>query len=103
MFDKSYFDRVSDRGLHLISRIIGTGLTLGASLVVQVVKHLPAMQGTRVCSLGGEDPLEKSMATHSSILAWRSPHGQRSLLSYSPWGHKESDTTEQLHFHILFT
>ena len=35
------------------------------------------------------------MATHSSILAWRS-HGQRSLAGYSPWGHKESDMTEQL-------
>ena len=45
----------------------------GASLVVQVVKHLPAMQGTRVCSLGGEDPLEKGMATHSSILTGKIP------------------------------
>jgi len=40
-----------------------------ASLVVQMVKNLPAMQATQVQSLGGEDPLEK--ATHSSILAWR--------------------------------
>ena len=39
--------------------------------------------------LGGEDPLEKAMATHSSILAGKS-HGQRSLVGYSPWGHKES-------------
>ena len=44
-----------------------------ASLVVQRVKRLPAMQETRVRSLGQEDPLEKEMATHSSILAWRSP------------------------------
>ena len=36
------------------------------------------------------------MATHSNILAWRNPHGQRSLESYSPWGRKELDTTEQL-------
>ena len=42
-----------------------------ASLVAQVVKNLPAMQETRVQSLGQEDPLEKEMATHSSILAWR--------------------------------
>ena len=42
-----------------------------ASLVVQTVKNLAAMQDTRVGSLGGEDPLEKGMATHSSILAWR--------------------------------
>ena len=40
---------------------------------VQSVKSLPAMQETRVLSLGQEDPLEKEMATHSSILAWRSP------------------------------
>ena len=38
-------------------------------------------------SLGGEDPLEKEMATHSSILAWET-HGQRSLAGYSPWGCK---------------
>ena len=53
------------------------------------------MQDTRVRSLGWEDPLEKEMATHSSILPGES-HGQRSLASYSPWGRKESDTTEQL-------
>ena len=41
--------------------------------VVQMVKNPPAMQETRVWSLGGEDPLEKEMATHSSILAWRIP------------------------------
>ena len=45
-------------------------MIIGASLVVQVVKHLPAMQETQVQSLGQEDPLEKGMATHSSILAW---------------------------------
>ena len=44
-----------------------------ASLVAQVVKHLPAVQETRVQSLGQEGPLEKGMATHSSILAWRIP------------------------------
>ena len=43
------------------------------SLVAQTVKHLPAMQETWVQSLGLEDPLEKEMATHSSILAWRIP------------------------------
>ena len=46
---------------------------LGASLVAQMVKNLPAMQETQVGYLGGEDPLEKGMATHSSILAWRIP------------------------------
>ena len=44
-----------------------------ASLVAQVVKNLPAMQETWVQSLGQEDPLEKGMATHSSILAWEIP------------------------------
>ena len=45
----------------------------GASLVTQMVKNLPAMQETQVQSLGWEDPLEKGMTTHSSILAWRIP------------------------------
>ena len=44
-----------------------------ASLVAQMVKNLPAMQETQVRSLDQEDPLEKGMATHSSILAWRIP------------------------------
>ena len=44
-----------------------------ASLVAQRLKHLPPMQETWVRSLGREDPLEKEMATHSSILAWRIP------------------------------
>ena len=46
---------------------------LWASLVAQMVKNLPTMQETQVQSLGQEDFLEKEMATHSSILAWRSP------------------------------
>ena len=57
------------------------------------IKNPPAMQEMRVWPLGQEAPLEKGMATHSSILAWWS-HGQRSLEGYSPWRHKESDTTE---------
>ena len=56
-----------------------------ASLVAQLVKNLPAMWETWVRSLGWEDPLEKRMATHSSILAWRIP-----WTVYSPGGHKES-------------
>ena len=47
--------------------------SLGASLVAQRVNHLPAMQETRVRFLGGEDPLEKEIATHSSALAWKIP------------------------------
>ena len=45
-------------------------IKLGASLVAQRLKRLPAMRETSVRSLGREDPLEKEMATHSSILAW---------------------------------
>ena len=58
-----------------------------ASCRAQLVKNLPAMQETWVRLLGWEDPLEKEMATHSSILAWRI-HGQRSLAGYSPWGRR---------------
>ena len=60
------------------------------------VKNLPAMsetQDTRVQSLGREDPLEEVMPTHSNILAWEIPW-TRSLADYSPWGHKELDTTK---------
>ena len=46
-------------------------------------------------SLGQEDPLEKEMATHSSIFSWRIPWVKEPR-GYSPWGHKESDMTEQL-------
>ena len=48
-------------------------IIIWASLVAQMVKNLPAMQGTWVRSLGWEDPLEKGMDTPSSILAWRIP------------------------------
>ena len=44
-----------------------------ALLVAQTVKNPPAMQETWICSLGGEDPLEEDMATHTSILVWRIP------------------------------
>ena len=53
-------------------------LTHRASLVTQRVKNLPTMQETEVQSLGREDPLEKGMATHSSILAWRVPWSEES-------------------------
>ena len=45
--------------------------TYRASLIIQSVKNLPAVQESQVLSLGWEDPLEKEMATHFSILAWR--------------------------------
>ena len=49
------------------------------------------MQETQVQSLGGEDPLEEGMATHSSILAWKIPWTEE---PGGPWGRKESNTTE---------
>ena len=60
-----------------------------------MVKNLSATWETRVQSLGQEDPLEEGMATYSSILAWRIPWIEE-LMSYSPWGRKESDMTERL-------
>ena len=59
----------------------------GASLVAQLVKNLPATQDTRVQFLGQEDPLEKEMETHSSILAWRIPWTEE-FAGYSPWSRK---------------
>ena len=83
---------------------LGTTLphnSLGASLVAQTVKRLPAMRETQVRFLGCEDLLEKEMAIHSSTLAWKIPW-TRNLIGYSPWGRKESDTTERLQFHFHF-
>ena len=68
-----------------------------ASLIAQLVKNLPAMRDTCIWSLGWEDPLEKGMATHSSILAWRIPWTGL----YSPWGLKESNMIEQLSLSLL--
>ena len=59
-----------------------------ASLVAQPVMSLPALRENHVQSLAWEDSLEKEMATHSSIPAWRTAWTEE------PWGHKESDTTE---------
>jgi len=65
--------------------------------VAQRLKRLPAMWETWVRSLGQEDPLEKEMATHSSILAWRIPWTAE-LGGLQSTGCKELDTTERLHF-----
>ena len=64
------------------------------------VKNLPVMQETQetwVQSLGQENPLEKEMATHSSIPAWKISWTEEPGGLYSPWGRKESDTTEHKH------
>ena len=62
--------------------LVRRGLPCGSS-----VKNLLAMQETQVRSLSQEDPLEKEMETHSSILAWEIPWAEK------PWGCKESDVT----------
>ena len=64
-----------------------------ASQVAQMVKILTAKRETQAWSLDWEDPVEKRMATHSSILAWRIPWTEK-LEDYSPRGCKELDTTE---------
>ena len=56
-----------------------------------MVKNPPAMGKTWVQSLGWEDPLEEDMGTHSSILAWENPDGQRCLAGYTPWVAKSND------------
>ena len=60
--------------------------------MAQIVKNLPAMRETGIRSLGWEDHLEKEMATHSSVLAWRILEIKETD-SYSPWGCKELDRT----------
>ena len=72
-----------------------------ASLVAQRVKHLPAMLETRVQSLVWEDPLEKKMETHPSILAWKMPWMEEPCMLQS-MDRKESYTTEQLQFLLIF-
>ena len=71
----------------------------GMGSVAQRLKRLPAMRETWVRSLDWEDPLEKEMTTHSSILAWRIPWMEE-LGGLQSTGRKESDTTERLHFHF---
>ena len=79
------YERNSSRGINAVA--------LGASLVAQTLKNLPAVQETRFQSLGGEDPLEQGMATHSSTPAWRTswtevPGGLQSMGLQSQTGLK---------------
>ena len=67
-------------------------LGVANSLVVQLVRNLPAMQETQVQSLGREDPMEKEMETHSSILAWKIPRTEEPGRLQSV-GSQESDMT----------
>ena len=79
-------------------------MIIGASLVVQVVKNLPAMQETRVQSPGQEEPLEKGMATNSNILAWRiswtdEPGGLQSMGSQRVGHNSVTNTHTHTHTH----
>ena len=66
-----------------------------ASLVAQMLQNLPATQETQLRSLGQEDPLEKGMSTHSSILAWRTPFTEDPA-GLQSMGLQKLDMTEQL-------
>ena len=78
----------------------------GASLIAQSVKNLPAVQETWALSLGWEDPLEKEMATHSSILAWKipwteEPGGLQSMGSQKSWNNWATNTSTSTHLMII--
>ena len=77
----------------MLSSELGFNALVGDFPCCLAGKNLPAMKETWVRPPGWEDPLEKGKATHSSILFWRIPW-------ISPWGRKESDTTEQLSLHF---
>ena len=77
------------------SRLLPANSICWASQVAQTVRNLPAMWETQVQSLGLEDPLEKELATHSSLLAWEIPW-TGSLAGYSQQGRQGLDTTEQM-------
>ena len=62
--------------------------------MAQMINNLPVIQEIWVGTLGWEDTLEKEKAPHSSILAWRIPWTKEPGGLYSPWGSKETDTTE---------
>ena len=64
--------------------------------MAQTIKNLAAVQETWVRSLGWEDPLEEGTVNPLQYSCLENPHGQRSLVGYSPWGRKESDMTEPL-------
>ena len=74
-----------------------------ASLVAQMVKHLPTVQKTRVQSLGWEDPLEKEMATHSSTLAWKIPWTEEPGRLQSMGSQRvRHDWATSLHYAVLY-
>ena len=79
--------------------------TSGSFLMAQMVKNLPARQETQVPLLGSEDSLERQVGCPLQYSCLQNPHGQRSLVGYSPWGHKESDMTEGViytYIHLIY-
>ena len=82
----------------VMQQILGSGRPpekrmVNCCWVTHMVKYLPAMQETRLQSLGQEDPLGKEMATRLVYLP-EEFHGQKSLVGYSPWHHKVSNMME---------
>ena len=84
---------LTDVTWYLIVVSICSSLIISDSLVAQSVKNPPTMQETWVWSLGWEDLLEKEMTTHSSVLSWEIPWTEEPGGLYSPWDHKELDST----------
>ena len=79
--------------------------TFGSFLMAQMVKNLPAMQETQFQLLGSEDFLERQVGCPLQYSCLQNPHGQRSLVGYSPWGHKELDMTEGViytYIHLIY-
>ena len=83
-----------------VGKYIPQGVCIWASLLIQSVKNLPAMQETWAQFLSWEDPLEKGMITHSSILAWRMPWAEEPGRLQS-MGSQESDITQRLKHQII--
>ena len=94
----------STNALHINSTIETQYIFLGVSLLAQIGKNMPAMPETRVLSLSQEDPLEKRMITHSSILAWRIPWTEEPGGLQSARGHKRvrHDSVTLTHTHTCF-
>ena len=68
-----------------------------------MVKNLPSVEETQVGSFDWEDSLERGKDTHTPVFLPEESHGQRGLVGYGPWAHKNSDTTEQLTLSLFRT
>ena len=97
--------RLQREGIYVYIQLHVHRIRAWASLVAQMVKNLPADQETRVWSLGQGDPLEKAMATHSSVLAWRIPWIEEpgGLQSMGPQRAEHNGATNTFTFHSHIT